>query len=96
MRLTRGDVRDHIVSSKIDHGPSSGIEKPHSRRDVQKSTFARFVGLIDFRLLQQYRHFSDVTDYADDVRSWGQTLRSIRWNHRHPSKERETFSHPAT
>ena len=22
MRLTRGDVRDHIVSSKIDHGPS--------------------------------------------------------------------------
>ena len=21
MRLTRGDVRDHIVSSKIDHGP---------------------------------------------------------------------------
>jgi hypothetical protein len=28
---------------------------PHSRRDVQKSTFARFLGLIDFRLLQQYR-----------------------------------------
>jgi hypothetical protein len=22
MRFTRGDVRDHIVSSKIDHGPS--------------------------------------------------------------------------
>ena len=21
MRFTRGDVRDHIVSSKIDHGP---------------------------------------------------------------------------
>jgi hypothetical protein len=21
MRLTRGDVRDHIISSKIDHGP---------------------------------------------------------------------------
>jgi hypothetical protein len=55
MRTTRGDVReDHIVSSKIDHGPSSGIEKPHSRRDVQKSTFARFLGLIDFRLLQHY------------------------------------------
>jgi hypothetical protein len=23
MRFTRGDVRDHIVSSKIDHGPPS-------------------------------------------------------------------------
>jgi hypothetical protein len=23
MRFTRGDVRDHIVSPKIDHGPSS-------------------------------------------------------------------------
>jgi hypothetical protein len=22
MRFTRGDVRDHIASSKIDHGPS--------------------------------------------------------------------------
>jgi hypothetical protein len=24
MRFTRGDVRDHIVSSKIDHGPPQG------------------------------------------------------------------------
>jgi hypothetical protein len=25
MRLTRGDVRDHIDSSKIDHGPSNAV-----------------------------------------------------------------------
>jgi hypothetical protein len=27
MRFTRGDLRDQIVSSKIDHGPRSGVEK---------------------------------------------------------------------
>src|ERR1700682_5427340 len=32
----------------------SGIEKRRSSREVQRSTFARFLGLFDFRLLQQY------------------------------------------
>jgi hypothetical protein len=55
MRFARGDVRDHIVSSKIVHGlPPSGVEKRRSSREVQRSTFARFLGLFDFRLLQQY------------------------------------------
>jgi hypothetical protein len=65
MRSARGDVRDHMVPSKIDH------EKQRSDRDVQKSTFARFLGLIDFRLLQQYRHFSDMPTTRANVRSRG-------------------------
>jgi hypothetical protein len=32
-----------------------GFEKLWSRREVQKSAFARFLGLLDFRLLQQYQ-----------------------------------------
>jgi hypothetical protein len=42
MRFTRGDVSDHIVSSKIDHDLRSGVEKQRSSRKVQRSTFARF------------------------------------------------------
>src|SRR5580765_4290815 len=53
-RFTRGDVRDHIVSSKIDHQPLWRVEKRRSSREVQRSTFARFSGSLDFRLLQQY------------------------------------------
>jgi hypothetical protein len=59
MRFTRGDVRDHIVSSKIDHWPS-GVEKRRSSREVERSVFARFLGLFDFRLLQQYRSKAEV------------------------------------
>jgi hypothetical protein len=54
MRFARGDVRDHIVSPKIDHGPSLGATERDSGREIQKSTFARFLVLSDFRLLQQY------------------------------------------
>ena len=32
------------------------LKKRRSRREVQRSTFARFLGLFDFRPLQQYRH----------------------------------------
>jgi hypothetical protein len=32
----------------------SSVEKQHSRRGVQKLPFARFLRLINFRLLQQY------------------------------------------
>ena len=31
-----------------------GVEKRRSSREVQRSIFARFLGLFDFRLLQQY------------------------------------------
>ena len=48
MRFTSGDVRDHIVSSKIDHGLRSSAEKRRSGREVQRSTLARFSGLFDF------------------------------------------------
>src|SRR5882757_487842 len=54
MRLKNGDVRDQIVSSKIDQGAPSGVAKQRSSREVKKSTFARFLGSFDFRLLQQY------------------------------------------
>src|SRR3984893_466744 len=37
----------------------SGIEKRRSSREVQRSTFARFLGLFDFRLLQQNRRHAD-------------------------------------
>jgi hypothetical protein len=44
MRLTRGHVRDHIVSSNIDCGPPGSAKKLRSSSEVQKSTFARFLG----------------------------------------------------
>src|SRR5215204_5401748 len=52
MLFAGGDVRDHIVSSKIDHGLSSGANKRCSSREAPRSAFARFLGLFDFRLLQ--------------------------------------------
>jgi hypothetical protein len=38
----------------------SGAKKRRSSREVQRSTFARFLGLFDFRLLQQYRPHPDI------------------------------------
>ena len=59
-KLTRGDVRDPIISlQKWITDLRSGLEKRRSSREAQKSTFARFLGLFDFRLLQQYRHQPD-------------------------------------
>jgi hypothetical protein len=54
MRFTCGEVRDHIVSSKSITHLRNGVEKRRSGREVQRSTLARFLGLFDFRLLQQY------------------------------------------
>ena len=54
MRFTRGDARDHIASSKTITDLRSGVEKQRGGGEVQRSTFARFLGLFDFRLLQQY------------------------------------------
>jgi hypothetical protein len=53
-------------------GLPSSAEKRRSSKEVQRSTLARFSGLSDFRLLQQYRHFSDLTCRADKVRCWEQ------------------------
>jgi hypothetical protein len=38
----------------------NGVEKRRSGREVQRSTFASFLGSLDFRLLQQYRHETDL------------------------------------
>ena len=47
MHFTRGDVRDHIVSSKSITDLRRGIEKRRIGTEVQRSTF----GLFDFRVL---------------------------------------------
>jgi hypothetical protein len=54
MRFTSGDVRDHIVHPKSTRDLRSGVEKQHSGEEVQRSTFSKFFGSLDFRLLQQY------------------------------------------
>jgi hypothetical protein len=43
MRFTRGEVRDHIVSSKIDHGLRKGVEKRRGDRVVRRSTWRVFL-----------------------------------------------------
>ena len=53
MRFTRGDVRDQSVHPKSITDLRSGVEKRRRSREVQRSTFVRFLGLFDFRLLQQ-------------------------------------------
>jgi hypothetical protein len=40
MRLTRGDVRDHIVASKIDHGPAA-VLKSHVAVEKCKNQLSR-------------------------------------------------------
>src|ERR1700675_126040 len=60
MHLTLRDVRDPIVSSKSITHLHSGIEKRLSRTEVQRSTFARFLWLVNFRPLQQYPPEADI------------------------------------
>jgi hypothetical protein len=67
MRFARGDVRDHILSPKIDHGASHGATERDSGREIQKSTFARFLVLSDFRLLQQYRVRNGLAEEAGSL-----------------------------
>src|SRR6266404_3086967 len=49
MRFTRGDVHPKSITDL-----RSGAKERRSRREAQRSTFARLFGLFDFRLLQQY------------------------------------------
>src|SRR6266478_3390303 len=51
----------------------SGVEKRRSSREVQRSTFARFLGLFDFRLLQQYRRKAVVRITARTCRGYAPT-----------------------
>lgn len=61
MRFTRGNVRGTILfHPKSITDLRSGVEKRRSCGEVQRSTFARFSGSLDFRLLQQYRPAADV------------------------------------
>src|SRR5712672_4563110 len=76
MRLKNGDVRDHIVSSKIDQGPRSGVAKQRSSREVKRSTFARFLGSFDFRLLQQYLPEAEVAPMKQLRYGWGKPTRN--------------------
>ena len=50
--------------SRLITGRRSGAEKRHSSREVQRSTFARFLGLFDFRLLQQYLPRTDIRRHS--------------------------------
>src|SRR5258705_12023331 len=54
MRFTRSDVRDISFHPKSTTDLPSSAEKRRSSRKVHRSTFARFLGSFDFRLLQQY------------------------------------------
>jgi hypothetical protein len=58
MRFTSGDVISFHPKSITDL--RSGAENRRSGKEVRRSAFARFLALFDFRLLQQYRHFSDM------------------------------------
>ena len=56
MRFTRGDMRDHIVSHPNRSGTSVlALRSIAVAETAKKSTFARFLTSLDFRLLQQYR-----------------------------------------
>src|ERR1700716_1144000 len=47
------------VASRIEFPTMTGAKERRSRREAQRSTFARFFGLFDFRLLQQYLPIPD-------------------------------------
>src|SRR5882724_8943354 len=71
MRFARGDMRDHIVSHKNDHGASYRRYGVLPWRSRQKSTFARFSTSFDFRLLQHYRrHKADINRLSMQSDSW--------------------------
>jgi hypothetical protein len=64
MHFTRVDAGDHIVSIVA---MKSYAEAEKSRDHLSRD----FLGLFDFRLLQQYRHLVDMADGPLDVRFQG-------------------------
>jgi hypothetical protein len=73
MRFARGDVRDLIVSHKIDQGPSY---RRHEALHAKKSAFAEFSVLFDFRLLQQYLPQADSRTAAINSFAYRSSVRS--------------------
>jgi hypothetical protein len=68
MRFARGDMRGTTsFHTKTTTNLRSGTAEPCSGKNVQKSTFAGISGQFDFRLLQQYRHFSDMPSADRDI-----------------------------
>jgi len=66
MPFARGDMRDHLVSHKNDHGASYGryaglVLQPWSRLKI---AFARFSSSFKFRLLQHYPSRTDIVSRA--------------------------------
>src|SRR6476660_8168640 len=101
MRFACGDMRDHILSwrpkwqsgkhryAKTTTDLRIGAREPCGSRGVQESTFARFSGSFDFRLLQQYRHETDMPKYLGDVRCWvnsGNHMLSLSFSGFDPSR----------
>jgi hypothetical protein len=48
MRFARGDVRDHIVLAKIDHGPSYPRQRLLQRWTRRKIIFREILGVVRF------------------------------------------------
>jgi hypothetical protein len=48
MRFVRGDLRDHIVSHKNDHGPSYRHYRASQRRGSSKITICEIFGVVRF------------------------------------------------
>jgi len=68
MRLAPRDVRDLIILRQNDRRPFIGGTEHHSGEVAEGSAFARFLRSLDFRLLQQNWHFSDLRHPVGDVR----------------------------
>jgi len=48
MRFARGDVRDHIISRKNDHGPAYRRYGPLQRQRLTKIDFREIFGVVRF------------------------------------------------
>jgi hypothetical protein len=61
MRFARKDVRDLIAHQKNGRGASYRRHRVLQRRNRLKFDFREIFGVVRFRLLQHYRHISDIT-----------------------------------
>jgi hypothetical protein len=59
VRFASGDLGAISFHPKSITDLASGAEKRRNSRKIRRSTFARFLGLFDFRLLQQYPPIPD-------------------------------------
>ena len=77
MRLAPGDVSHPKSITDL----RSGVEMRRSSREVQRSTFARFLGLFDFRLLQQNLPETDIVNYSiNSSASWRVAFEMLRFS----------------